>query len=308
MPAKGHRAPALARAHSRTGSATKLPLNHLQFTQKKPLAPRPTQQTKQRAGFHIASPGEDEDEEDWVSSESGAATPNHNNNDDNDEEDSDLESPPDDKPDLQRVPTARMSDYYTPLRVDTTPPARPPNPKRHSSRPTSSHSMFNKPELRPHPLIRGQSFGQPLTAKPSPLLPVAVTPQTDIIGGKLSTSPTIYSSPPTSPLARRTSISSTRSAATVAVLPPRAQPPRTRTLSTASSSAAFSSLTHLPTHSRPPTPQMIAFFPPANPHVHVDAIHPLLPPPYIHNHLTVLARRTPIRESFDRVLKARQAR
>jgi hypothetical protein len=51
---------------------------------------------------------------------------------------------------------------------------------------------------------------------------------------------------------------------------------------------------------------MIAFFPPANPHVRVDDIHPLLPPPYVTNHLTVLARRTPIRDAFDRVVRARQ--
>ncbi|KAJ7188502.1 hypothetical protein C8R46DRAFT_1054897 [Mycena filopes] len=51
---------------------------------------------------------------------------------------------------------------------------------------------------------------------------------------------------------------------------------------------------------------MIAFFPPANPHLRVDDIHPLLPPPYVPNHLTVLARRTPIGEAFDRVVRARQ--
>ncbi|KAJ7078877.1 hypothetical protein B0H15DRAFT_1000280 [Mycena belliarum] len=195
--------------------------------------------------------------------------------------------------------------------ADTPPPSQTPSPsrKRHS-RPMSTHSIA-KPELRPHPLIRGQSFGQPcLAPKPSPLLPVAVTRDADV-AGQLSTSPT--SSPASAfPLTRRTSISSARSVATVAspLPPPRSvREARNRTfstLSTASSSAALSSLTHLPTVSRPPTPQMIAFFPPPNPHVHLDAIHPLLPPPYVHNHLTVLARRTPIREAFDRVVRARQ--
>jgi hypothetical protein len=39
----------------------------------------------------------------------------------------------------------------------------------------------------------------------------------------------------------------------------------------------------------------------------VEMIHPLLPGPYLNNHLTVLARRNPIKESFDRVIQARQA-
>lgn len=58
---------------------------------------------------------------------------------------------------------------------------------------------------------------------------------------------------------------------------------------------------------RPASPPTVAFFPPVNPHAHVEAIHPLLPGPYLHNHLTVLARRTPIRESFDRVVRAKNA-
>ncbi|KAJ6603132.1 hypothetical protein B0H10DRAFT_2079507 [Mycena sp. CBHHK59/15] len=380
MPTKGHRNAALVRTHSRSSSATKLPIN-LQFTQKKLvvvphpphrslpalttfLQPRPKQQqhpppTKQRPGFHIASPGEEE-EDDWVSSESAAATPNHHN-----DSDSDLDSPASndvpktpEQPTLPRVATARLSDYTTPMSTDehrtamatttTTPradhappmpteraaerppPTRtepPPAPhplhRRHASarglphqttRPTSTHSVAAKPELRPHPLIRGQSVGLP-TPKPSPLLPLAVTLEADA-AGQISASPSSQYAFPLSPASphragfgRRTSVSSARSVATVP--PPQASftLPRHRTLSTLSvapSSAALSSLTHLPAVSRPPTPQMIAFFPPANPHVHVDAIHPLLPPPYIHNHLTVLARRTPIREAFDRVVRARQ--
>ncbi|KAF7362080.1 hypothetical protein MVEN_00553600 [Mycena venus] len=374
MAPKGHRAaPALAR-HSRSSSATKLPPVNLQFTQKKVL-PRPKQPQhggqKQRPGFHIASPGDEEEEEDWVSSESGAVTPNPN-----DDEDSDLGSSEsnDNRPaarrtpeavqrpgDLPRVATARPSDYRksevealrtqpeprrtitparaatadtpridtstafgngartayrespTPMTPTTAPVSEAPSPsRRRHSRPMSSHSM-NKPELRPHPLIRGQSFGQPnlAPAKPSPLLPVAVTADVAQLPVSPSTSPT---SPLPSSLARRTSISSARSVATIATTHP--APARSvrgearhrtfSTLSAASSSAALSSLTHLPAVSRPPTPQMIAFFPPANPHARVDDIHPLLPPPYVSNHLTVLARRTPIREAFDRVVRARQ--
>ncbi|KAJ6495595.1 hypothetical protein C8R47DRAFT_1115664 [Mycena vitilis] len=362
MAPKGHRAPGLVRAHSRSGSATKLPVN-LQFTQKRPQSPRPKQPpVKGRAGFHIASPADEDEEEDWVSSESGAVTPNPLN-----DEDSDLDStesndiPPTTRravepaqraPDLPRVATARPSDFRTepeaPRRTPSTPrtteprfearieTATPPAPanalrnghrdppltpstasqtpspshKRHSSRPMSSHSI-HKVELRPHPLIRGQSFGQPsLAPKPSPLLPIAVTAE-DVapFTGSPSSSPT---SPLPSALTRRTSISSARSVATVATTQPQPRSVREArhrtfsTLSTASSSAALSSLTHLPAVSRPPTPQMIAFFPPANPHLRIEDTHPLLPPPYVTNHLTVLARRAPIREAFDRVVRARQ--
>ncbi|KAJ7251807.1 hypothetical protein B0H12DRAFT_1118947 [Mycena haematopus] len=180
--------------------------------------------------------------------------------------------------------------------------------RRYSSRPMSSHSM-NKPELRLHPLIRGQSYGQS-SPKPSPLLPVAVTADVAQLTSSPSTSPT---SPYAPNIARRTSISSARSVATVATTHPAprsVREARHRTLSTLSaapSSAALSSLTHLPTVSRPPSPQMISFFPPANPHARADDVHPLLPPPYVSNHFTVLARRTPIREAFDRVVRARQS-
>ncbi|KAJ7874713.1 hypothetical protein B0H14DRAFT_3130919 [Mycena olivaceomarginata] len=346
MAPKGHRAAPVAPRHSRSGSAQKLPIN-LQFTQKKVL-PRPKQPqhggAKQRAGFHIASPEEeDEDEEGAWTSESGAVTPNPNN-----DEDSDLESAgsndvpvtrrtleaPQRPAELPRVATARPSDYRNAdggpaeTRIDTrvepridtavngahTPYRESPTPmtptRRHSGRPMSTHSM-NKPELRPHPLIRGQSFGQPcLPPKPTPLLPVAVTADVAQLTSSPSTSPTSPLIP--NSLGRRTSVSSARSVATVATTHPTSRSVREArhrtfsTLSAAASSAALSSLTHLPAVSRPPSPQMISFFPPANPHVRVDDIHPLLPPPYVSNHLTVLARRTPIREAFDRVVRARQ--
>ncbi|THV06742.1 hypothetical protein K435DRAFT_834054 [Dendrothele bispora CBS 962.96] len=38
------------------------------------------------------------------------------------------------------------------------------------------------------------------------------------------------------------------------------------------------------------------------------AVHPLLPPPYLSSHLSVLANRTPIRESYDRVMRAKMGR
>jgi len=137
------------------------------------------------------------------------------------------------------------------------------------SRPPSMHSL-NKP----HPLIRGTSYSHL-----APLAPVAVT-----------TSPT--SSSPTSthsehPPDRRLSFSSVE---------------RVRVQS------AMSSLAQLPAVTRPPSPQTVVFFPPNNPHNNLENIHPLLPAPYLHNHLTTLARRTPIRESYDRVIKAKYGR
>ncbi|KAJ6497858.1 hypothetical protein C8R45DRAFT_984474 [Mycena sanguinolenta] len=369
MAPKGHRAAPAAPRHSRSTSATKLPIN-LAFTQKKapprPKQPQqPQQPVKQRGGFHIASPGDEDDEEDeaWVSSESGQVTPNPHN-----EDDSDLDSAEsnDQLPQLKRVAAARPSDYKVdqqrrpataqqtrvPLELQVEPQRRQPSrepsristessrepsrssrtesngnngvagnvsristesnapltpTRRHTARPMSSHSM-NRPELRLHPLIRGQSYGQP-SPKPSPLLPVAVTADVAQLTASPSTSPT---SPFLPNLARRSSISSARSVATVATSHPAPPPrsirePRHRTLSAAPSSAALSSLAHLPAVSRPPSPQMIAFFPPVNPHARTDDIHPLLPPPYVSNHLTVLARRTPIREAFDRVVRARQS-
>lgn len=207
---------------------------------------------------------------------------------------------------------------------------------KRSSRPASTYSSVSTKVdgHRPHPLIRGQSFGagagiglmNPI--KPSPLAPVtaAAPPQ-------LSTSPTssIYEDPklflPGSPAStsggsfhppgnRRTSISSAHS---VSTLPPHtfraeyARGPaydRKRTqsaMSNSSSSAALSALSHLPAVTRPPSPQSIVFFPPINPHANVENIHPLLPGPYLNNHLAVLARRVPLRESYDRVIKAKKA-
>ncbi|KAF9559877.1 hypothetical protein CPC08DRAFT_708500 [Agrocybe pediades] len=210
---------------------------------------------------------------------------------------------------------------------------------RHMSRPPSMHSTHSRIELRPHPLIRGQSYGN--ISKPVPLAPLTVVPTA--APPQISTSPPssvhesarhFLSSSPTSvktssgspasthhaqvpfPSERRSSFSSTRSVNTIPVHStiiretPWAQD-RNRTFSTmsaSSSSAALSSLSHIPNVTRPPSPQSIVFFPPTNPHANPELIHPLLPTPYLQNHLTVLSRRTPIRESFDRVIRAKNAR
>lgn len=346
--------------------------------------------TKQKTGFTISSPGDDEDE--WVSSEagSGAATPDDSSDEDESPERSrtpvdegNVRTPavekeavflavtPRAESSMSRVPTARQGTHSEqPVR----PPAkRDPLPSnlsrlqsseqpshrrqhtepsimevrsentspthhghhRHDSskrtsmtRPPSVHSIRSEVPLRPHPLIRGQSYGQGAVAgqpaKPTPLAPLTVTSGSS--SAQISSSPPNLSTSPTSIRTaygpqhepnRRTSISSARSVATLPVSPQqpsKAYPDRNRTLSTMSSSstssfAALTSLAHLPAAaSRPATPQYTSFFPPVNPHVNLDAIHPLLPPPYLGAHLTVLATRSPIKESFDRVVRAKQGR
>ncbi|KAE9408553.1 hypothetical protein BT96DRAFT_662522 [Gymnopus androsaceus JB14] len=209
--------------------------------------------------------------------------------------------------------------------------------KRHSTtRPPSTHSISSRHDsLRPHPLIRGQSFG----LGSNKLAPLATT--SDVVSAQLSSTPPVnmeqsmphpspLSSSPTTtfagspsspstlhqslhqmPSQRRTSVSSTRSVATLPALrePPRQAKDRNRTFSTlssSSSSAAISSLAHIPA-TRPPSPQRLSviFPPPSHPQFHTAGVHSLLPPPYLTNHLTTLAHRTPLRESYDRVRRAK---
>lgn len=238
------------------------------------------------------------------------------------------------------LPSRHDSMTHSPSEIPSPGPNSRPTHKRHSStRPPSTHSVTGRsdPPLRPHPLIRGHSYGHVYPQKPAPLAPLTVIPDsTDSISTSppsvydgamthLSTSPssslkTTLASPASpdraGPSHRRTSVSSARSVATLPVSNLRESVnwglgDRKRTLSSishSSSSAALSSLVHLPAVTRPPSPQAISFFPPVNPHANIEGIHPLLPGPYLNNHLTVLARRTPIKESFDRVIRAKQIR
>lgn len=197
---------------------------------------------------------------------------------------------------------------------------------KHASvtRPPSTHSIRTEVPLRPHPLIRGQSYGQGVAlgapTKPTPLAPLTVTSGSQ--AAQISSSPPGPSTSPTSiktaygpdssPI-RPTSVSSAASIATLPSTPLISQkvPDRSRTLSTMSNSsfAALTSLAHLPgTTSRPPTPQQYTSqFPPADSHHNHENMHTLLPPPYLSAHLTVLATRSPIREAFDRVARAKQS-
>lgn len=201
----------------------------------------------------------------------------------------------------------------------------PNHVKRQSiTRPPSAHSVTGRPDsapVRPHPLIRGHSHGYlNLVSKPTPLAPLTIiTDQpTSAPNGQMSGSPASVKSTGASsedytafPLQRRTSISSARSVATLpahsSVHSSHKPYDRARTFSMTTTSSALKSLVHLPSVTRPPSPQLISFFPPVNPHINIEAIHPLLPGPYLHSHLTVLARRAPLRESYNRVIQAKMA-
>ncbi|KAG7446483.1 uncharacterized protein BT62DRAFT_994084 [Guyanagaster necrorhizus] len=199
---------------------------------------------------------------------------------------------------------------------------------KHHSRPSSVYSVSSK-HLRPHPLIRGQSHGPSGTPpKPAPLAPLTVIPDSasqlsssapndsSLTDRHMPTSPISSLTAPPSPnapittqsLFRRSSVSSARSISTLPVMTSvkeaRMKPDRHRTLSSISSSssiAALSSLVHLPVT----TSHRISLFPPID--VDVGKILPLLPPPYAENHLQFLAHRSPLRASYNRVMRAKVA-
>ncbi len=388
---------------SRTGSTV-----HVQAAREQVTAPAPRRTThlqpprggRPKAGFTIAASTVGSDEEDeWVSSESGAATPM-------DDASGDEQNPAlvpgttsraevtQPRPRVQTngfvptrpthitVPPTRLSDLpetsqyppqeWDPYRQqpDTAKPAplpksrqpptsshipdqiitstskplvrtlestpvvggartEPPTPtsprSEHNStgrvRPSSTRSLIADHALRPHPLIRGQSFGH------GHLAPLKVS--SDAAQAQLSSSPPPGRSASTSPpsirtihtpvqsaspgrqfsssIFRRPSTSSSHSAATLPVQP------RARTisaLSATSSSAALSSLSHLPTRGAVATSQnapLVVHFPPQSAHTHPETVHALLPPPYVTPHFTVLQLRSPICESHERVARARES-
>ncbi|KAM5533349.1 hypothetical protein V8D89_013023 [Ganoderma adspersum] len=395
-------------------------------------APTPNAATKQngsrqKADFSISSPDEGEDDDEWVSSESGAATPDNESDADTTpiEQASkqrpttqpapvqppqapanaivghDVATPKAPPPSLPRVDTVRPSQLpMAPIQRDFAPsqpqkqpsdavarlsqrhsqqlslkdlpppqldiqisspspagkarsethspprrsPDIEPSHKRHAmTRPPSTHSITSAHPLRPHPLIRGNSYGQgALAGKPVPLAPLA-TVLPDAASGQMSTtsssptslragSPTSIrtagpstsisspsSSSPAHKQLRRTSTSSVASTATMPVqssvpekLSSRSNPGRQRTMSTMSSSSSIAALTTFALRSTPSPPRtpitITTHFPPQEQSAALETIHPLLPPPYLSAHLTVLAYRNPIAESYDRVIRAKQGR
>ncbi|KAG9316693.1 hypothetical protein JVU11DRAFT_2753 [Chiua virens] len=253
-------------------------------------APPPAQRQqggKTKAGFTLASPLADDDDDEWVSSESGVVTPNNIDSDSGHQTPVDQRKPiptgpPADefspRPDtpraqpqsLSRVPTIRASRdarqvisvsctctcklcklrprhrLIMPTQLPThsisslinalsehcsanTSPIQRTHHKRLSmTRPPSTHSTTSKSEvpLRPHPLIRGQSFGQgtPMTPKVVPLAPLTITSEASPVSSspgrdqteKLSSSPSsVRTACAQSSPYRRTSVSSVRSVSTL---------------------------------------------------------------------------------------------
>lgn len=211
-------------------------------------------------------------------------------------------------------PEEPINDVATPLRSVQ----RSPNMRHSGSRPSSMISTKSETSTaRPHPLLRSQSNGRGApVSKKTPLPPLTMTLAEASPSSSTSTIDSdVLTASPTSVLShhlsRRTSVSSARSTATLPVHPTPRHPDRSRTISTistSSSSAALSSLAHLPTVSRPPSPRTVCFFPVSNPSHNVEAIHPLLPAPFLKTHLTTIANRQPMLDSFHRVAAARQRR
>ncbi|KAK7692965.1 hypothetical protein QCA50_004606 [Cerrena zonata] len=224
------------------------------------------------------------------------------------------------------------------------PPRRSPDHaiQRHSlTRPPSTHSVSARADtLRPHPLIRANSYGQGILgpAKPAPLAPLTtVMDENAPAEMSTTTSPTSFRAvspapsnkttatspdlPHTSPAKseasrqlRRTSTSSVRSTATMPAIPSasqvqltRANHDRQRTLSSTSSFAALSNfaMRSTPSPTRPQIKPLIVTFPTNQDHN--EMIHPLLPPPYLSAHLTMLQYRNPLAESYERIMRAKQA-
>ncbi|KAI6000550.1 hypothetical protein EDD15DRAFT_2362049 [Pisolithus albus] len=218
---------------------------------------------------------------------------------------------------LPRLPITESR--YAETRSETSSPVNRTRYARLSStRPPSMHTVTGRSDahLHPHPLIRGQPLG-PIAPRLEPLAPLTVTSEASSV--QTSTSPTLSASPSSVKTTyaepsnnRRTSVSSVRS---VATLPSQSYHPgkghyRDRTLSSMSSTSstsvqALASLAHLPT-TRPSTPQYTAYFPPASLSVYLEAVHPLLPPPYLNTHMFVLTHRSPLKESWDRVAGVRE--
>lgn len=330
-----------------------------------------------KAGFTLnQSPDEDDD---WVSSESGAVTPSGLTLDSGrsptlvelhkssppatpfEEPIHRPETPTAQLSSISRVPTVRPpSAHVLAARPSLAPPSRhqlepsdlsqhpheprnletrsehtspihrsQPHKRQSVTRPPSTHSTASRNDapLRPHPLIRGQSYGHtaPVTPRTVALAPLTITSDTapaqlstsppQGAEDKISTSPSSVKTTHAPSSNRRTSISSTRSVATLPVqahIQPhfKAVHDRTRTLSSISSHSsssvqALSSLAQLPT-ARPSTPQYTSHFPAASLYANLEAVHPLLPPPYLSAHMSILAHRSPLRESYDRVTVAKE--
>ncbi|KAH9971066.1 hypothetical protein BGW80DRAFT_1323170 [Lactifluus volemus] len=216
------------------------------------------------------------------------------------------QSPPPHTPDAVPVVSGARTEPPTPTS---------PRSDRHSSskaRPSSTRSLIaeHAHHLRPHPLIRGQSFGH------AHLAPLKVS--SDAAQAQLSSSPPNQARdlPALLDLVRAFGchVTHSHSHSINNNTPPNYERGRTySTISTTSTtSAALSSLAQLPTRASLNLALNYApvHFPPQQNSQHAHSsenIHALLPPPYVTPHFTILQWRSPIRESHDRVARAREA-
>ncbi|KIP02959.1 hypothetical protein PHLGIDRAFT_130435 [Phlebiopsis gigantea 11061_1 CR5-6] len=252
-------------------------------------------------------------------------------------------SPPSPPP-LAHVPKARSETHSPPRRSLEQPKrsvTRPPS--THSIASSSTHPLRPHPLIRAHSVSHGALPG---SAKPVPLAPLTSSEQ--IPAQIPTSSPTSYRavsptfsmqtataspvlsqpSPTDSQASRQLRRTSTGSRSSTTTLPAgaplhgsasHAQLERTsnhdrqRTLSSSSTFAALSSLNlgmrATPSPSKTPLQHLTVFFPPAERQdAQLEHVHPLLPPPYINAHLTILAYRSPLSESYERVTRAKKAR
>lgn len=219
-------------------------------------------------------------------------------------------------------------------------------PSTNSITGSSAHSLRPHPLIRAHSAGHGALLRPakpaplaPLTTVPTEPIPAQMSTSSASPTSLRAASPTlsiqtngvspVISQP--SPLGseaskqlRRTSTSSRSSAATLPALPLQASAThghigratnhdRQRTLSTSSTFGAYSNLSSLamrPTPSPPktPVPHVTVFFPPNEQTAQWESVHNLLPPPYLSAHLTMLAYRNPLAESYHRVMRAKQGR
>ncbi|KAI0344755.1 hypothetical protein BDW22DRAFT_1354904 [Trametopsis cervina] len=250
------------------------------------------------------------------------------------------------RPSTPPVTKARSETHSPPRRSPTDvkrPMTRPPSVTSiHSS---SIHPLRPHPLIRANSLGYGAVLGGP--AKPAPLAPLTTVPLQTSVSETMASSPTSMraGSPTlsmhggvTSPVLshpsptiseasrqlRRSSISSRSSVATMpsghpmqtsashAQLSKTTNHDRQRTLSSSSTLAALSSLNLSRRPAQSPTKtalqQMVVYLPSVDQASQTEHIHPLLPPPYINAHLTMLAYRNPLAESYDRVMRAKNAR
>ncbi|EKM53967.1 uncharacterized protein PHACADRAFT_209796 [Phanerochaete carnosa HHB-10118-sp] len=253
------------------------------------------------------------------------------------------------------VTKARSETHSPPRRSPSTctrSMTRPPS--THSISSSSQHHLRPHPLIRAHSIGYGAHAGP---AKPAPLAPLtsseqipaeiptssptsyrAVSPTLSMHTG--TASPVLSQPSPTDSEAsrrlRRTSLTSRSSGGSLPPGPPAVLPlqgsashahlgrtatqhDRQRTLSSASTFAALSSLNlgmrATPSPPKTPLQHVAVHFPPADQHrhqhhhgAHAEHVHPLLPPPYNLAHLTLLAYRNPLAESYERVVRAKQAR